>query len=185
MMNTRLVKVSKFLSYVLRHKPSDIGLQLDSQGWASIDELINAAVRQGIKLNHEMITEVVETNDKKRFALSPDGKRIRANQGHSIPVDLGLKEKEPPHVLFHGTAKRFIEQIHQEGIKPRGRHHVHLSNDYETAVNVGMRHGSPVVLQIEAKKMYSDGLKFYESENGVWLTDKVDPNYVSIIEKYQ
>jgi len=182
-MNKKLVKTSKFLSYVLRHKPSEIGLYLDRHGWASVDELINAAMKHGTKLDHELIKEVVTTNDKKRFALSGDGKKIRANQGHSIKVDLGLEATAPPQFLFHGTATRFMKTINRQGLKPSGRHHIHLSTDYRTAVDVGMRHGIPVVLRIEAKKMYSDGAKFYLSENGVWLTDKVEPKYFSVVSE--
>ncbi|MCP4701172.1 MAG: RNA 2'-phosphotransferase [Gammaproteobacteria bacterium] len=180
-MNQRLVKTSKFLSYVLRHKPHEIGLDLDGQGWASIDELINAAMKHGTKLDYELIKEVVATNDKKRFALSEDGKKIRANQGHSIKIELGLEAIVPPQFLFHGTATRFMKMIKQQGLKPCGRHHVHLSADYKTAIKVGMRHGIPVVLRIEAEQMYSDGAKFYVSENGVWLTDRVEPKYFSIV----
>ena len=182
-MNKRLVKTSKFLSYVLRHKPHKINLHLDEQGWASVDELIDAAQKYGKKLDHELIREVVAINDKKRFTLSEDGKKIRANQGHSIKVDLGLTATVPPQFLFHGTAERFMKSIAQMGLKPSGRHHVHLSADYDTAIKVGMRHGIPVVLRIEAEQMYYDGVKFYLSDNGVWLTDKVDPKYFSIVEK--
>jgi putative RNA 2'-phosphotransferase len=181
-MNKRLVKTSQFLSYVLRHKPYEIGLPLDEQGWALVDELINAAMKHGTKLDYELIKEVVATNDKKRFALSEDGKKIRANQGHSIKVDLGLEATVPPQFLFHGTATRFMKAINQQGLKPSGRHHVHLSSDYKTALKVGIRHGIPVVLRIEAEQMLSDGAKFYVSENGVWLTDKVEPKYFSILD---
>lgn len=181
-MNKRLVKTSKFLSYVLRHKPHEIGLHLNEQGWVSVDKLIQAANRHGTKLDYELIKEIVATNDKKRFALSEDGKKIRANQGHSIEVDLGLETTVPPKFLFHGTATRFMKKINQQGLKPSGRHHVHLSADYKTAVKVGMRHGTPVVLRIEAEQMYSEGAKFYVTQNGVWLTDKVDPKYFLILE---
>ncbi len=178
-----MVKTSKFLSFVLRHKPEEINLHLDEQGWASVDELIDTARKHGKKLDQELIREVVATNDKKRFTLSKDGKKIRANQGHSINVDLGLKVTVPPQFLFHGTAERYLKSITQEGLKPSGRHHVHLSADYDTAIKVGMRHGRPVVLRIEAGLMNTDGAAFFLSENGVWLTDKVDPKYFSIVKK--
>ncbi len=182
-MNKKLVKTSKFLSYVLRHKPHEIDLTLDEQGWTSVDELIAAATKHGTKLDYELIQEVVASNDKKRFALSDDGKKIRANQGHSINVNLGLEATTPPQYLFHGTATRFMKTINQQGLMPSGRHHVHLSADYQTAIKVGMRHGVPVVLRIEAGQMHSDGTRFYVSENGVWLTDRVEPKYFSVMEE--
>jgi len=176
-MKTELVKTSKFLSYVLRHKPDAIGLRLDEEGWASVDELIARAGEGDQHLKRELIAEVVATNDKKRFSLSQDGSRIRANQGHSVKVDLGLAERTPPRFLYHGTATRFLKSIRPEGLKPSGRRHVHLSSDHDTAVVVGQRHGKPVVLKIEAARMCADGHKFYRSENGVWLTDSVPPGY--------
>ena len=165
------------MSFILRHKPDAIGLHLDEQGWASVDELIACAAKHGRELNHERIQEVVATNNKKRFALSENGTKIRASQGHSIQVDLGLEDRMPPQFLFHGTATRFLTAIEQQGLKPKGRQHVHLSSDYETAVSVGTRHGIPIVLQIKAKQMHADGAKFYLSENNVWLTDRVTPEY--------
>ncbi len=176
-MNRENVKISKFLSLVLRHKPGTIGITLDREGWADIDELIRLAGKKGEHLTREKIDEIVDHNDKKRFAVSNDGKRIRANQGHSIKVDLGLEELTPPEYLYHGTASRFMESILDEGLKPSGRQHVHLSADYETAVKVGRRHGSPVVLVIDTKLMHEDGYRFYRSANNVWLTDSVPPTY--------
>ena len=182
-MNKRLVKTSKFLSLVLRHKPQTIGLELDDQGWASVDELIAAAGKQGTKLRSELIEEVVATNDKKRFALSEDGSRIRANQGHSVKVDLGLEPVAPPEFLYHGTATRFMASIRTQGLKPSGRHHVHLSPDRETAVKVGSRRGVPVVLRVEAGRMHAEGTVFYCSDNGVWLTDRVPPEFFEAMDK--
>jgi putative RNA 2'-phosphotransferase len=182
-MNQHLVKTSKFLSFVLRHNPRAIGLDLDDQGWASVDALIAAAAEHGTQLSHDRIRQVVETNDKQRFALSPDGQRIRANQGHSIRVDLGLEPIEPPEYLYHGTATRFLASIRSQGLKPSGRHHVHLSPDQATAVKVGTRHGVPVVLRVEAARMHADGAVFYRSENGVWLTDHVAPTYFAVIDE--
>jgi len=182
-MKSRLIKTSKFLSYVLRHRPHEIGLNLDNEGWAIVDELIAASMKSGTKLDYELIKEVVRTNDKKRFVLSENGKKIRANQGHSIKIDLALEKTVPPKFLFHGTARRFMESINNQGLNPGGRHHVHLSSEFKTALNVGKRHGSPIVLKVEAEKMYLDGISFYLSENGVWLTDKVEPKYFTIAEK--
>ena len=179
-MRSALTKTSKFLSFVLRHNPQAIGLQLDEQGWASVDELIAAATERGTKLSREMIRDVVATNDKKRFALSEDGSRIRANQGHSVKVDLGLEPVTPPEFLFHGTATRFMTSIRTQGLKPSGRHHVHLSPDRETALKVGSRHGVPVILRVEAGRMHAEGAVFYRSENGVWLTDRVKPCFFTI-----
>ena len=172
------IKTSKFLSYVLRHRPDSIGLNLDSQGWASVDELICYASKDGKRLTHELIAEVVANNDKQRFVLSPDGQRIRANQGHSISIDLGLQPITPPATLYHGTATQFLKSIERDGLKPRNRHHVHLSSDIATARAVGQRHGMPAILVIDAQRMGEDGCVFYCSDNGVWLTDSVPPRYI-------
>ncbi|MEW4566253.1 RNA 2'-phosphotransferase [Tautonia sp. JC769] len=177
-MASRSIRVSKFLSLVLRHAPGSIGLTLDEGGWASVEELIACAGRHGTRLDRELIVEVVASNDKQRFRLSDDGLRIRASQGHSIAVDLGLEPVTPPEVLYHGTARRFLEAILREGLRPSGRQHVHLSGDEETAVAVGRRHGSPVVLRVAAGRMAADGLVFYRSDNGVWLTDRVPSAYL-------
>lgn len=179
-MNKAHVNISKILSLVLRHKPGKIGLTLDSEGWAGIDELIRCANQHGKQLTKETIAHVVANNDKKRFALSEDGKRIRASQGHSINIDLGLEELTPPRFLYHGTATRFLESIQAQGLKSSGRQHVHLSGDRETAVKVGQRHGKPVVLVIDSERMHEDGYKFYRSANNVWLTDTVPTVYFKI-----
>jgi len=181
-MDQGLIETSKFMSYVLRHRPQAIGLHLDEQGWASVDELIKTAVSHGKPLTRTIIEEVVAKNNKKRFAFSADGTKIRASQGHSIPIDLGLTAVNPPHFLFHGTATKFMTSITQQGLKPRRRHHVHLSVDYETAVNVGSRHGTPIVLQVDAARMVADGFEFYLSENRVWLTDTVAPEYFTMLD---
>ena len=174
----RLEKTSKFLSYVLRHRPEAIDLTLDANGWAAIAELIEKAGTQN-PLDRDLILQVVETSEKKRFALSGDGEKIRANQGHSVKVDLELKRKEPPAVLYHGTATRFLASILREGLRPRRRHHVHLSSDSDTAVKVGQRHGEPVVLRVAAAEMAAEGYAFFRSENGVWLADSVPPAFLS------
>jgi putative RNA 2'-phosphotransferase len=179
-MNEQLISTSKFLSLVLRHRPCTIGITLDAEGWVAVDELLAACSRHGKAISRELLDEVVRTNDKNRFAISPDGKRIRANQGHSVPVDLGLTPLEPPEYLYHGTVERFLPSIQQGGLVRGRRHHVHLSGDVETARRVGRRRGQPVVLVIEAGRMFHEGHLFYRSENGVWLTDVVPACYLRI-----
>jgi putative RNA 2'-phosphotransferase len=179
-MSNSLEKASKFLSYVLRHKPDAIGLQLDANGWANIDELIACAGRHGTALDAPLIEEAVETSDKRRFIISDDGERIRANQGHSIPVDLGLAPTAPPDILYHGTAARFVDAIFASGLQPRSRHHVHLSAKSETALTVGARHGKPVLLVVRACDMVKAGHPFYVSANGVWLADEVPPQFIAV-----
>ncbi len=173
-------KVSKFLSYVLRHKPDAIGLQLDANGWVDVEELLDNMAYADMAISIETLQRIVRESDKQRFAFSEDGARIRANQGHSINVDLALPDREPPAELFHGTATRFLESIRKDGLIPRSRHAVHLSANYETALNVGQRHGSPVVLRIASGKMFSAGFRFQCSENGVWLTEKVPAEFISV-----
>jgi putative RNA 2'-phosphotransferase len=172
-MEAHLVRFSKFLSLVLRHKPEEIGLTLDAQGWADVADLIERANQRGVPLTRELVERVVATNDKKRFALSADGAKVRASQGHSVAVDLGLEPRQPPEVLFHGTATRFLAGIAAKGLLPSGRQHVHLSPDEATAVTVGRRHGKPVVLRVRAGEMYRAGFPFYLAANGVWLTERV------------
>jgi putative RNA 2'-phosphotransferase len=173
-----IVKISKFLSYTLRHRPDEIGLQLDPQGWASVQELIDCAARHGTRLTQPMICEVVAQNDKQRFALSEDGTRIRASQGHSIEIDLNLSPQVPPEYLFHGTADRFVAAIRASGLERRQRQHVHLSAEEATAINVGSRHGRPVVLRVKAGAMHAEGRLFYFSANGVWLTEEVPTRFI-------
>ena len=179
-MTPPLVRISKFLSLVLRHDPGKIGLALDAAGWADVDELIAAAARAGVEIDRETLARVVAENDKQRFALSPDGDRIRANQGHSVRVDLGLEPQTPPEVLYHGTAARFVDSIRASGLHAASRTHVHLSPDEDTARRVGQRHGKPVVLRVAAGRMHCDGRPFFRSENGVWLTDAVPAEYIDI-----
>ncbi len=179
-MTPDLVRLSKFLSLVLRHEPERIGISLDSNGWVAVDDLIAAAARAGTPISRERLDLVVATNDKKRFAFSPDGTRIRASQGHSVEVELDLPPTVPPERLFHGTATRFLDAIRAEGLRPQSRQHVHLSPDEETAVKVGQRHGKPVVLVVLAGAMHREGHVFYRSENGVWLTAAVPPGYLEI-----
>ncbi len=178
MSKNNLVKVSKFLSLVLRHKPEVIGLELDAEGWTSISELIEKS-RFRLPLTRELIEEVVSSNDKQRFRISDDGSMIRASQGHSVKVDLKLSPKQPPETLYHGTAIRFLDSIEREGLKPGTRHHVHLSTDSAIAAAVGKRYGKPVILEIDAKAMYQQGYDFFLSDNHVWLTGYVPPRFLS------
>lgn len=168
-------KTSKFLSYILRHNPEAIGLTLNDQGWANIDELISKANSSDevSNLDRALIQEVVDNNDKKRFIISDNGQNIRANQGHSINVDLQLKPVTPPEFLYHGTADRFLNSILKEGLKPKQRQYVHLSTDIETANAVGQRYGKAVILKIKALLMHEQGFSLYLSKNGVWLTNNV------------
>jgi putative RNA 2'-phosphotransferase len=175
----RLVPLSKFLSRTLRHHPEANGLSLDAGGWADADQLLVQARRHGVALTRELLQEVVAQNDKRRFAFNEDGTRIRASQGHSIPIDLGLEPTQPPELLYHGTAARFISSIKTHGLRPGRRIHVHLSADRTTAARVGGRHGSPVVIEVRAELMHAAGYPFYLSANGVWLTKHVPVEYLS------
>ena len=173
-MNNKLKTTSKFLSLILRHQPEKIGLELDSNGWADINELIEKSKK--VKLTQELIDKVVAKDNKQRFIINDD--KIRANQGHSINIDLALEAVEPPDILYHGTATRFLESIMKEGLTKQSRQHVHLSKDIETATMVGKRHGKVVILKVDAKKMFEEGHEFYLSENGVWLTDSVGVEFL-------
>jgi putative RNA 2'-phosphotransferase len=177
-MNT---KTSKFLSLVLRHQPEKIGIKLDSAGWVDVDVLLKALKKHGTDLSMEELEEGVRTCSKQRYGFSADKKRIRANQGHSVEVDLEYEPATPPDVLYHGTATRNISSIFDNGIVKGERHHVHLSDNIETAISVGKRHGNPIVLEVNAKQMDADGVLFYVSANGVWLTDIVSPKYIQIV----
>ena len=173
------VKLSKFLSLVLRHQPEAIGLALDGHGWAGIDDLIAKANAAGTRFGREDLLRVVAESDKKRFSLSADIDRIRAAQGHSVSVELGLAAQEPPPVLYHGTATRFVEAILSEGLKPQARQQVHLSSDDATAQRVGQRHGKPHIFKVNAGGMHAKGFKFFRADNGVWLTDHVPPEFLA------
>ena len=172
-----LVSKGKYLSFILRHgKEEFVAGLIDDHGWMSIDELVNAK-----GFTKELIEEIVNTNNKSRYEYNDDKTKIRARQGHSIPVDVELRKVRPPDKLFHGTTDRFLNNIFKEGLKPQSRLYVHLSYDKETALNVGQRHGKPVILSIDARRMYDDGVKFYISNNGVWLTKFVDKKYLGIV----
>lgn len=167
------IKASKFLSLVLRHKPEKIGIQLDPHGWAKVSEIL-----MNMNLTMEDLEHIVNTDSKQRYSFNDDKTLIRANQGHSIPIDLELKAIEPPETLYHGTVGKFLDSIRREGLRRQNRQYVHLSKDVETALAVGRRRGSPVVLRIASGRMYGDGFAFYLSENGVWLTDEVPSSYI-------
>lgn len=175
-MRASLVRTSRFLSRVLRHAPGSIGLALDESGWADIDQLIERAGAHGVAIDRAMLDEIVAGNDKQRYAI--DGTRIRARQGHSIDVDLGLAPIEPPARLYHGTATRFLKAILKDGLHRGRRRHVHLSADVDTARRVGARHGMPAVLGVRAQAMHAAGHAFYRSENAVWLVEHVPPAYI-------
>jgi putative RNA 2'-phosphotransferase len=178
-MNKDYEKTSKFLSYVLRHKPEAIGIKLDKDGWTNIENFIVCANKNGEHLTKELIMKVVETSDKKRFSISKDGKYIRAEQGHSTSlVDIKYKEQIPPEFLYHGTAIRFLDSIKKEGIKAISRQYVHLSMSEQTALEAGKRHGKPIALKIKSGEMYLQGFKFYLSENDVWMTKNVPYEYI-------
>jgi len=171
-------KLSVFISLVLRHKPEAAGIRLDEHGWADVHELVDGINNTGRKIDMDILEEIVRTDNKQRYSFNEDKTLIRANQGHSVPVDVELDEQKSPQFLYHGTASRFLDSIMQDGLKPMSRLYVHLSNDADTANKVGGRHGKPVVLKIRSGEMYQDGVKFYLSQNGVWLTEYVDKAYI-------
>ena len=173
------MKVSKYLAKHLRHQPERLGLTLQPGGWVDVDRLLTACRDHGFALSREELGEVVATNDKQRFAFDETGTLIRANQGHSIEVDLGLEPVEPPETLYHGTGAGSVGAIFRHGLRPMGRRQVHLSPDAETARRVGTRHGKPVVLVVDTAAMHRDGFAFYRAANGVWLTDGVPPEYLA------
>ena len=177
-MQQSLVKKSRFLSLVLRHKPETIGLALDENGWVAIDSLLEAANAHNRTLTRAELDEIVATNNKKRFAISQDGLRIRASQGHSLDVNLELQPRTPPPILYHGTAVCFLPSIRKKGLQKMNRQHVHLSSTEETAKDVGSRHGTPAILLVKAGVMDTDGYSFFLSDNGVWLTDTVPTAYL-------
>ena len=178
-MDRRLITLSKYLAKYLRHAPHDLGLTLQPGGWVLVDDLLAAAEAHGFPIAYDELVECVETNDKQRFAFDVSGEMIRANQGHSVEVDLQLEEREPPEVLYHGSVQRFLSSILEEGLVRGQRHHVHLSQDVETARKVGARRGKPVVLAVGAGRMHRDGHTFYLSANGVWLTDSLPVGFLS------
>ncbi len=172
-----LTDTSRFISLILRHKPETIGICLDEHGWAQVDELINGIAKTR-PFDMEMLEEIVRTDEKQRYSFNEDKTLIRANQGHSIPVDVELEQKLPPDILWHGTGEKYVVSIDEQGLLPKSRLYVHLSGDYETAVKVGSRHGKPVIYKVNARQMQADGYVFYQSVNGVWLTKHVPVKYL-------
>ena len=172
-----LTQTSRYISLILRHKPETVGITLDEHGWANVDELI-AGVNKTHPLTMELLKEIVRSDEKQRYSFNEDETLIRANQGHSIPVDVELPELEPPEFLYHGTGQKYVESIDRQGLISKSRLYVHLSIDKETAVKVGRRHGVPVIYTIQAATRFRDGYLFYRSVNGVWLTKKVPVNYL-------
>ncbi len=180
--DARLMKLSKFLSKHLRHRPQEIGLILQPGGWIGVDDLLRACEAWGHPMTRAMLDEVVARNDKRRFAFDETGTRLRAQQGHSVAVDLDLAVAAPPAVLYHGTGAGSVEPILRSGLLKMRRHHVHLSADVPTALRVGARHGKPAVLAVDAATMRADGWVFRRSGNGVWLIDEVPPRYLERME---
>ena len=183
-MNKLDIKISKFLSLVLRHKPEKIGIQLDPNGWVDVDTLLAKVNRYGIELDRKTLVHIVETNSKKRFAFNSSFDKIRASQGHSVDIELGYINQEPPEILYHGTSEQSVCSILETGLEKRNRQHVHLSSDIETAVKVGERHGKPFVFEVLAKKMHNDKFEFFLSDNGVWLTETVPVKYLRSSEHF-
>lgn len=178
----RLERISKFISMILRHKPEVIGITLDEHGWADVDELIKGINETGeeIEFSKDTLEIIVKTDKKQRYSFSQDKTLIRANQGHSIPVDVELEKKEPPKVLYHGTGIKSVKAIQEQGLLPMERLYVHLSTDVETATNVGKRHGTPVIFKVNAEQMQKDSYDFFQSVNGVWLTKEVPVKYLEL-----
>lgn len=172
-------KISRFLSLVLRHDPDKIGIQLDEEGWIDVDTLLIQMNAHGKRVDFETLCDVVVTNDKKRFAFNEDKTRIRANQGHSIKVDLKYEALQPPEYLYHGTVGKFMDAIKKNGLLKMNRHHVHLSESLETATKVGARRGNPIILTVNSGEMAKEGHLFYKSDNGVWLTDTVPSEFIN------
>lgn len=177
----QITQISKFLSLVLRHQPGKIGIKLDQNGWADIDLLIKNSNSYGLKFDKELLKHIVVTSPKKRFAFNDTFEKIRANQGHSVSVDLEFKSLKPPEFLFHGTSEKSVQSILQNGLNKQRRLHVHLSFDEETAIKVGKRRGTPFVFIVHAEQMFNDNFEFFISENGVWLIDHVPVKYLKLI----
>lgn len=173
MNDSQRTRISRTLSYVLRHRPDAIGIELDAGGWVKVDRLLEALAASGKPVTRHELADVVSTNTKNRFELSGDGERIRARQGHSVPVELGYEPQAPPHVLYHGTAAQYVESILKTGLHRAKRHHVHLSTDRETMLAVGSRRGKAVLIEVDARAMHAAGHRFYRTGNNVWLTESV------------
>ena len=176
----KYTKISKFMSFVLRHKPEIIGISLDNEGWVNLDDFVHKINKhKNFHVTKETIHIIVKNDEKQRYSLSYDESMIRANQGHSIHVDLKLQPEMPPELLYHGTVENKLKSIEKEGLLPMSRNFVHLSSDIQTAENVGKRRGIPIILTIQAQKMYNEGYNFYQSENKIWMTKKVPVEYIT------
>lgn len=178
----KMVNTSKFISLILRHKPDVIGITLDEHGWANVDDLLTGLNKAGHIVCMKDLEDIVSTDNKQRYSFNEDKTLIRANQGHSINVDVELKEVEPPSILYHGTTKDVLESIYEQGIKPMSRLYVHLSKDIDTATKVAKRRRNPIILEVNTEQMRKDNIKFYLSSNGVWLTKYVDSKYIKEME---
>lgn len=176
-----LNNISKYMSLILRHKPDVIGIELDEHGWANVNDLISGIEKDNHGFNFELLEEIVRSDSKQRYSFNDDKILIRANQGHSINVDVELKEKEPPEYLYHGTGEKYVKSINQDGLIPKSRLYVHLSKDIKTAENVGKRHGKEIIYRINSGRMYRNGYKFYLSENGIWLTKEAPVKYLEMV----
>lgn len=176
------IRLGRFLSLVLRHDPDAANITLDGHGWADVEALLSGVRSTGRWIDMETLERIVRENNKQRYSFNEDHTRIRANQGHSLQVDVELREAKPPRYLYHGTAVRFLSAIQAEGIKKMSRQYVHLSGDYQTAAAVGCRHGAPAILRVEAEAMSRSGMTFYRSENGVWLCEYVPPEYFCVVK---
>ncbi len=177
-MRNSLKRASKFMSLILRHKPQAIGAELDDNGWLDVEVLLAGMRKRGHRIDKMILREIVVTNEKKRFAFNIDKTKIRASQGHSLEVDVEMPETEPPEFLYHGTVDKFMDAIKEKGLLPMTRQHVHLSQDKETAINVGGRRGKPIILSVRTGDMFKDGKIFYLSANNVWLTEDVPSEYI-------
>ena len=177
-----LTNLSRYMSLILRHKPEVIGITLDEHGWASVNDLICGIEKNNPGFNMDILEQIVRTDSKQRYSFNDDKSLIRANQGHSVNVDVELKEKEPPEYLYHGTGEKYVKSINQDGLIHKSRLYVHLSKDIKTSENVGKRHGKEVVYRINSGQMYRDGYKFYLSENGIWLTKEVPIKYLEMMQ---
>ena len=177
-MKQSITTLSKYLSLVLRHKPEEIGIELDEHGWTDVELLIQKMNDGGTRITLELLGEIVRTDNKQRYSFSDDRKKIRANQGHSVAVELGYVSRTPPEILFHGTGLKSVASILASGLDKRSRHHVHLSGDIETALIVGRRHGVPFVFEILAGQMHQQGFEFFLTDNGVWLTEHVPAEFL-------
>jgi putative RNA 2'-phosphotransferase len=177
-LQNNLTHISKFLSLILWHQPEKIGIALDENGWADVDELLSKMTAAGTVINKEILNELVSTNDKQRFAFNDNQTKIRASQGHSVLIELGLIQQPPPELLYHGTVSQFISSIKMDGLQKMQRTYVHLSSDITTVQQVGSRRGKPVIIAVQSGQMHNDGFQFFLSDNGVWLTNNVPPVYI-------